>query len=104
MYTTTLLVNQNIQIKGSNVVGTHGTRLAAAGDIKVEAATNAFTESHFRNEETSGIFGSGGFGFTIGTKEETVDSQGKSTQAAPSTVGSILDDVVIKAGKVYAHV
>ncbi len=100
----TVLANQDIAIRGSNIVSTQGTSLAAGNNINLEAATNTVKETHFRDEKKTGIFSSGGVGFTLGTRQQSTGQQGVSTTAAASTVGSIQGDVDIRAGKNYSQV
>ncbi len=102
--TATVLANRDINLKGSNVVSTQGTLLSAQNNVNIEAATDTSAESHFKDEQTSGMFSSGGIGFTIGTQEQSADNQATGTRAAASTVGSTQGDVAIQAGKNYRQV
>ncbi len=99
--TAAVQAGQDINLKGSNIVSTQGTTLAAGNNINLEAATNSLSETHFRDEKKTGIFSSGGVGFTIGTRQQSTGQQGAATTAAASTVGSIQGDVDIRAGKAY---
>jgi filamentous hemagglutinin len=102
--TAVVIANNDITLKGSNVVSTQGTVLSAQNNINIEAATDTTQEGHFRDEKKSGLMGSGGFGFTIGTRQQSTDSQNTSTSASASTVGSTEGNVVIQAGKTYTQV
>lgn len=101
--TTTVLANQDINLKGSNIVSTQGTVLAASNNITLEAATNTRNETHFRDEKKSGLFGTGGIGFTIGTRQQSTDQKNTGATAAASTVGSIQGNIDIQAGKAYTQ-
>jgi filamentous hemagglutinin len=98
--TTTVLADQDISLKGSNVVATRDVNIAAGNNINIEAASNSRAESHFVQEKKSGLLG-GGIGFTIGTQKQSTDSKGESTTASASTVGSTAGNVTIEAGKNY---
>lgn len=101
--TTSVLANQNITIQGSNVVSDNGTRLAAKNNINITAATDTSAESHFYQERESGIFGSGGVGVTIGTRQQNTDQKNITTTASASTVASIQGNVDLQAGKNYVQ-
>ncbi len=102
--TTYVQAGNDINVKGSNVVSTEGTTLIAKHDVNIEAATNATTERHLREEKKSGLFSSGGIGFTIGTQQQSQDNQDARTTAAASTVGSTNGNVAIGAGNHYQQV
>ncbi|WP_425893782.1 hemagglutinin repeat-containing protein (plasmid) [Ralstonia pseudosolanacearum] len=102
--TTYVQAGNDINVKGSNVVSTDGTTLIAKHDVNIDAATNSTTERHFREEKKSGLFSSGGIGFTIGTQQQSQDNQDARTTAAASTVGSINGNVAIGAGNHYQQV
>ncbi|WP_232520322.1 hemagglutinin repeat-containing protein [Ralstonia solanacearum] len=102
--TTYVQAGNDINVKGSNVVSTEGTTLIAKHDVNIEAATNSTTERHLREEKKSGLFSSGGIGFTIGTQQQSQDNQDARTTAAASTVGSTNGNVAIGAGNHYQQV
>ena len=101
---TTVLANQDINVKGSNVVGTNDVTLTALNNVKIESATNTLQESHFREEKKSGLLSSGGIGFTIGNQQQSTDNKGVSAMAVASTVGSTAGNVTIAAGNDYRQV
>ena len=96
----TIQSGKDIVVKGSNVVGTNDVTLVAKNNVTIEAATNTQSESHFKEKKKSGLLG-GGIGFTIGTQKQSADSNGESTTASASTVGSTAGNVIIEAGKNY---
>ncbi len=99
--TTQVQALQDINIKGSNVVSTQSTLLSAQNDIRIEAAKQTLKQSHFKDEEQSGIFGSGGLGFTLGTQKQSTDQRGTAISAAGSTLGSTQGSVTLSAGQHY---
>ncbi|MEO8627542.1 MAG: hemagglutinin repeat-containing protein [Betaproteobacteria bacterium] len=93
----------DIILRGSNVVSTQDITLIAH-DISIVAATNTQSESHFRDELTTGVFNSGGLGFTHGTQQQTSDARDIRTSAQSSTVGSTSGDVSITAANAYQQI
>ncbi len=69
------------------------------------AATNTDTSWRFKETKKSGLMGTGGIGFTIGSSKSTHDlrEQGTTQSGSFSTVGSTGGDVSITAGK-QAHI
>lgn len=92
---------RNLSVQGSTVIADDDLRLKAGGDIKLQAATETASESHYKKEEKSGVMASGGFGVTVGSRKQTVDGQFDSTRAAPTVVGSVKGNVNISAGQTY---
>ena len=102
--TTTLLAGNDLRIKGSNVVATRDTTLIAGHNLSIEAASETFNETHFRSEKTSGLFTSGGAGFTIGSKQMSTDQKTWGSAAFASTIGSTEGNVIMQAGNAYRQV
>ncbi len=97
--TVIVLAAHDMTVSGSNVVSTKDTVLSAGNNISLQAADNTIDESHYRQEKTSGIMGTGGVGFTIGTRTQSIDNQSVRHSASGSTVGSTSGDVLIVAAK-----
>ena len=100
---TDLQAGHDIAVTGSNVVSTERTTLQAGHDIAITAATTTRQEQHDRKQVTSGLFSSGGFGITIGSREQGQDGSTKVTQATGSTIGAISGDVTLVAGQKYTQ-
>lgn len=101
--TVTLQAGNDIGIKGSNVVGKHDVSLEAANDITIEAAVQTLTESHAQKTSKSGVFSSGGVGFTVGSQKLATTNDTKQVVNQSSTVGSLEGDVTLDAGKIYTQ-
>ncbi|CUH97800.1 hypothetical protein P22_3946 [Propionispora sp. 2/2-37] len=94
----TIQSGQDINIKGSNLVGTNDVTLSADRNVSITAAQETSQEGHMEYEKTSGILGGGGLGFTIGTRSEKTTQTDQSVTQTGSTVGSIGGNVNITAG------
>ncbi|WP_281661652.1 two-partner secretion domain-containing protein, partial [Microvirgula aerodenitrificans] len=101
--TTQVQAGRDLLVDGSNVVSDKGTALVAGRDVRLQSATDTTIESHLRDEKKSGLFSSGGIGFTIGTQQQTADRRATSTRAAASTVGATEGNVAIVAGETYSQ-
>ena len=101
--TTQVQAGRDLLVDGSNVVSDKGTALVAGRDVRLQSATDTTIESHLRDEKKSGLFSSGGIGFTVGTQQQTADRRATSTRAAASTVGATEGNVAIVAGETYSQ-
>ncbi|MGP4141623.1 hemagglutinin repeat-containing protein [Sodalis praecaptivus] len=106
-----LLSGERVTVTAGNDLTVKGSALAADRDISLQAGNNvdiiAATESetHFLLEEKkkSGLLGSGGIGFTLGSQSSRhqVDEKGTTQSLSVSTVGSSQGNVSITAGSSF---
>ncbi|WP_390623182.1 hemagglutinin repeat-containing protein [Ralstonia syzygii] len=92
---------RDLNVKGSSVAATNDATLNAQRDINIESATASSSEMHFREETRSGLMGSGGVGFTVGSRKQSEDDRSTQTTAVASTVGSTNGNVSLTAGNHY---
>jgi len=91
----------DINVTGSAVAGTGDVSLDAARHVNVLAGEDRSDSSAYFDKKQSGVMGSGGLGFTIGSAEQKAQSDNHVvTQSQDrSTVGSVRGNVSIKAGE-----
>lgn len=101
----TVSAGNNLLVKGSAVAGDGDVALSAGNNVDIVAATNTDTSWRFKETKKSGLMGTGGIGFTIGSSKTTHDlrEQGTTQSESFSTVGSTGGNVSIAAGK-QAHI
>lgn len=97
----TVAAGNNILVQGSAVAGDGNVALGAGNNVDIVAATNTDTSWRFKETKKSGLMGSGGIGFTIGSSKTTHDlrEQGTTQSESFSTVGSTGGNVSITAGQ-----
>ncbi|MCI1898906.1 MAG: hemagglutinin repeat-containing protein, partial [Enterobacter sp.] len=95
----------NLLVKGSSVAGDNTVALGAGNNVDIVAATNTDSSWRFKEEKKSGLMGSGGIGFTIGSSQSTHDLReaGTTQSQSFSTIGSTGGNVTISAGN-QAHI
>ncbi len=95
-----VVAGNNLRVFGSAVAGDGDVQLKAGNNVDIVAATNSDTSWRFKEEKKSGLMGSGGIGFTIGSSKSTHDLREKGTTQSQSfsTVGSTGGSVDIAAG------
>lgn len=95
-----VVAGNNLLVSGSAIAGDGDVKLKAGNNVDIVAATNSDTSWRFKEEKKSGLMGSGGIGFTIGSSKSTHDLREKGTTQSQSfsTVGSTGGSVDIAAG------
>ncbi|WP_408478861.1 hemagglutinin repeat-containing protein [Paraburkholderia megapolitana] len=92
---------KDINVTGSAVVGTGDVSLDAARRVNILAAEDRNDSSAYYDRKRSGLMGSGGLGFTIGSTQQKAQSDNHGVQQSQrrSAVGSVQGNVSIKAGE-----
>jgi filamentous hemagglutinin len=95
----------DVTVKGSSIIGDGDVALKAGHDVNVVAATDEQSSYHLKEKKKSGLMGSGGIGFTIGTNatRHQVNENGTTQSQSVSTVGSTGGNVSIIADS-KAHI
>ncbi len=101
----TVTAGNDVTVKGSSIIGDSDVVLKAGNDVNVVAATNEQSSYHLKEKKTSGLMGSGGIGFTIGTNStrHRVNEDGTTQSQSVSTIGSTGGNVSIIADS-KAHI
>ncbi|XCP98744.1 contact-dependent inhibition effector tRNA nuclease [Escherichia coli] len=101
----TVNAGDNLTVESSDVVADRDVSLAAGNHVDVLAAINTDTSWRFKETKKSGLMGTGGIGFTIGSSKTTHDRReaGTTQSQSASTIGSTAGNVSITAGK-QAHI
>ncbi|MCO6527181.1 hemagglutinin repeat-containing protein, partial [Snodgrassella sp.] len=90
--------DKDINIRGSNIISDNGTLLHAGNDINISAAENHYTDRQYHKETKSGLMGSGGIGFTIGSQKESDDTTSQSLIHSGSSIGSLSGNTSLISG------
>ncbi|MCT4700307.1 contact-dependent inhibition toxin CdiA, partial [Enterobacteriaceae bacterium H20N1] len=95
----------DVMVKGSSIIGDGDIALKAGHDVNVVAATDEQSSYHLKEKKKSGLMGSGGIGFTIGTNatRHQVNEDGTTQSQSVSTIGSTGGNVSIIADS-KAHI
>ncbi|ELY2498019.1 hemagglutinin repeat-containing protein [Cronobacter muytjensii] len=97
----TLKAGEDVLVKGSAVAGDGNVALSAGKNVEIVAATNTDANWQLKEKKKSGLMGSGGIGFTIGSSKtrHELKEKGTTQSQSVSTVGSTGGDVSITAGE-----
>ncbi|WP_443701157.1 hemagglutinin repeat-containing protein, partial [Pseudomonas sp.] len=97
--TVVVRAGRDIGTTASDVASTNATSLIAGRNVVIDGATETFEQSHSTSSKKSGLLGTGGIGFTIGSTSLQNTSSSTTESSKASTVGSVLGSVDIQAGK-----
>ncbi|MCO6059746.1 hemagglutinin repeat-containing protein [Pseudomonas sp. MOB-449] len=89
----------DIDVSGSSVVSTEHTSLLAGNDVRISEARESSYSEHFQERKKSGLMSSGGIGVMLGSSRQETTRQDTTDTAKNSTIGSVLGNVDIQAGK-----
>ncbi|EOC5801111.1 hemagglutinin repeat-containing protein [Cronobacter dublinensis] len=97
----TLKAGEDLLVKGSAVAGDGNVALSAGKNVDIVAATNTDANWQLKEKKKSGLMGSGGIGFTIGSNKtrHELKEKGTTQSQSVSTVGSTGGNVSIIAGE-----
>ncbi|WP_422085359.1 hemagglutinin repeat-containing protein [Variovorax sp.] len=99
-----IVSGRDVTVSGSEIIADKNAAIVARRDLTIEAAQDSRSESAYRGISQSGLMGSGGFGFTIGSRSQSTDTRSSSTSAMRSTVGSIGGNTTLIAGNRYTQI
>lgn len=101
--TMIIQAGRDLDMVGSHAITDQDMSFIAGRDINIVAATETSRQSDYFKQTKSGVFSTGGMGFTIGKQEQSTDGKGTNTYAAASTVGSINGGITLVAGRNYTQ-
>ncbi|MGO2303321.1 MAG: two-partner secretion domain-containing protein [Providencia sp.] len=87
----------NVNIQGSNVLGTNDVTVNAGNQLNVTTSDEALYETHMSKTTKSGLMSTGGLGFTVGSNSQKVTTETDSNQKKGSVIGSSAGSVTLNA-------
>ncbi|MGI3429999.1 hemagglutinin repeat-containing protein [Providencia stuartii] len=87
----------NVNIEGSNILGTNDVTVNAGNQLNVTTSDEALHETHISKTKKSGLMSTGGLGFTVGSTSQKVTTETDSNQKKGSVIGSTAGDVTLTA-------
>ena len=93
-----LAAKQDVTLQAANVLADNNTNIAAGRNFTAASEENYAHTDSFKEEKTSGIFSSGGLGFTIGTQQVKNERDSSALTQAGTNIAGFAGDVKITAG------
>ena len=90
---------KDTNITASIVAADKEINVKAGENININSASETSQSEYKKEVKKSGIFGSGGLGFTIGSQKQKDSYDNQAVEQVGSTIGSIQGNVTLESGK-----
>ena len=94
----------DLNVVGSDIVSEQKAQLHAGHDAQLTTAQSYYNDRESHQTKKSGLMGTGGIGFTIGSKQDQFTQTSQVVQQVGSTAGSLNGDALITAGNQYSQI
>ena len=94
----------DLNIVGSDIVSEQKAQLHAGHDAQLTTAQSYYNDRESHQTKKSGLMGTGGIGFTVGSKQDQFTQTSQVVQQVGSTAGSLNGDALITAGNQYSQI
>ncbi|WP_338862693.1 hemagglutinin repeat-containing protein [Mycetohabitans rhizoxinica] len=94
----TVASGRDVNIMGSNVVGSHDVKLQAGRDVNITTSQDGAQSSSYYDKKESGLLSGGELAVTIGSRRQSDQAQSSSLTHHGSVVGSVKGNVTIDVG------
>ena len=94
----TLTAKQDVTLQAANILADNNTNIAAGRNFTAASEENYAHTDSFKEVKTSGLFFSGGLGFTIGTQGIKTGRDSSALTQAETNIAGFAGDVKITAG------
>ncbi|MDN7642343.1 contact-dependent inhibition toxin BcpA [Burkholderia cenocepacia] len=94
-----IVSNRDINVAGSNVVGTNDVTLQATRNVNITTSQDTTQSSSYFDKKESGLLTNGGLSVTVGSRSAAQQDQSSSVTNKGSVIGSSQGNVTIQAGK-----
>ncbi|WP_232451674.1 hemagglutinin repeat-containing protein [Burkholderia ubonensis] len=93
-----IVSGKDINVTGSNVVGTNDVALKAARDVNITTSQDSVQSSTYYDKKETGLLSNGGLSVSVGSRSMSDKQQSASVTNNGSAVGSLNGNVSISAG------
>ena len=90
---------KDAELQAANVIADGSANVSAARDLTLSSAENYARLDHYKEVKKSGIFSSGGLGFTIGTQRMKTDHDREATTQQGTNIAALGGNVSLTAGE-----
>ena len=90
---------KDAELQAANVIADGSANVSAGRNLTLSSAENYARLDHYKEVKKSGIFGSGGLGFTIGTQRTKTDHDREATTQQGTNIAALGGNVSLTAGE-----
>ncbi|MCO1349779.1 hemagglutinin repeat-containing protein (plasmid) [Burkholderia vietnamiensis] len=94
----TVKSGRDINVTGSNIVGTNDVVLSAARNVNIKTSRDTVQSSTYYEKKESGLLSNGGMSVTVGSRSMTDRQQSATVTNNASSIGSLDGNLSIAAG------
>ncbi len=94
-----IVSSRDINVAGSNVVGTNDVALQASRNVNITTSQDTTQSSSYYQKRESGLLTNGGLSLTVGSRSGAEQDQNRSVTNNASVIGSSQGNLSIQAGK-----
>lgn len=94
----------DLNVVGSDIVSEQKAQLHAGHNAQLTTAQSYYNDRESHQTKKSGLMGTGGIGFTVGSKKDQFTQTSQVVQQVGSTAGSLNGDALITAGNQYSQI
>ena len=94
----------DLNVVGSDIVSEQKAQLHAGHNAQLTTAQSYYNDRESHQTKKSGLMGTGGIGFTVGSKQDRFTQTSQVVQQVGSTAGSLNGDALITAGNQYSQI
>ncbi|WP_249173578.1 hemagglutinin repeat-containing protein [Burkholderia dolosa] len=94
----TVASGRDINVTGSNIVGTNDVTLKAARDVNIKTSQDTIRSSTYYEKQESGLLSNGGLSVSIGSRSQSDKQQSASVKNNGSAIGALDGNLTVSAG------
>ncbi|MCA8097615.1 hemagglutinin repeat-containing protein [Burkholderia contaminans] len=94
----TVTSGRDINVTGSNIVGTNDVSLSAARDVNVKTSQDTIQSSTYFDKKETGLMSNGGLSVSVGSRSNSDKQQSSSVTNNGSAIGALNGNLTVSAG------
>ncbi|MCO1345168.1 hemagglutinin repeat-containing protein [Burkholderia multivorans] len=94
----TVASGRDINVTGSNIVGTNDVTLKATRDINIKTSQDTIQSSTYYERQESGLLSNGGLSVSIGSRSQSDKQQSASVKNNGSAIGALDGNLTVSGG------
>ncbi|WP_423761292.1 hemagglutinin repeat-containing protein [Burkholderia sp. NLJ2] len=94
----TVTSGRDINVTGSNIVGTNDVSLSAARDVNIKTSQDTVQSSTYYDKKETGLMSNGGLSVSVGSRSNSDKQQSSSVTNYGSAIGALNGNLTVSAG------
>ncbi|WP_430817989.1 hemagglutinin repeat-containing protein [Burkholderia cenocepacia] len=94
----TVTSGRDVNVTGSNIVGTNDVSLSAARDVNIKTSQDTIQSSTYFDKKETGLMSNGGLSVSVGSRSNSDKQQSSSVTNNGSAIGALNGNLTVNAG------